>query len=374
MSAIHQISNRNTQQKQPARGLGGDTSAQIHKHWSLPRTENRGIVADAKWGVGAGMGAELAAGQSGLRGFDHEVQSAANVKMAAPAPGRGDEGNKVEGKPADPGKDGIVQNGTVFEIGENKRPDIHHDNGFLQNPDDPNDPEPMPTRKPTKEEKEFYDDQVFEASLGNSVKWMPLDFLSDQLALDHAIPAYKHFLTGEGKDREFDYAAYLDNDESGKKTKDRVLSDTRTAADQLYGDLDEQVGQNPGDSVTFKVRSDAMTTEMDSGLPYPKSEDWQKALGGHSFWSSADVTVTRNEDGTLKASADVTIHAEDRYNFNPGQKDIKTKAPDEERGVFEETGLAHQYTQTGEATYTTEWEMGDPGGKSVKTDEKSGGR
>lgn len=37
------------------------------------------------------------------------------------------------------------------------------------------------------------------------------------------------------------------------------------------------------------------------------------------------------------------LHAEDRYNFNPGAHDIKTGIPDAANGVFEVTGLAQQY-------------------------------
>ncbi len=34
---------------------------------------------------------------------------------------------------------------TTYRTGDATRPDIKHDNGFLQNPNDPNDPTPIPT-------------------------------------------------------------------------------------------------------------------------------------------------------------------------------------------------------------------------------------
>ena len=39
----------------------------------------------------------------------------------------------------------------------------------------------------------------------------------------------------------------------------------------------------------------------------------------------------------------MTLHAEDRYNFDPGKADIATAIPDSANGVFEITGLGHQY-------------------------------
>lgn len=39
----------------------------------------------------------------------------------------------------------------------------------------------------------------------------------------------------------------------------------------------------------------------------------------------------------------ITIYAEDMYNFNPKQKDISTGIPDSENGRFEVVGLGHEY-------------------------------
>lgn len=278
----------------------------------------------------------------------------------------GDRGEPAEPVGPAPGApNASVQNGTPYEIGPDRRPDIHHDNGFLQNPNDPSDPNPIPTREPTEAERKYYDDQVNQAEWANRLRHVPFaDKVDGRLGLDNALPAYEHFLKGKGADREFDYGEYLNNDPAGIATRDRVVGETRAAADALLGDLDQKVGSNPGDSVTFQIRSDAMTSGKD-GFGYPETEDWQKTIGGHSFWSSAEVTVTRNDDGSLSARAEVTMQAEDRYNFNPNQQDIKTQVPDSERGVLEETGLAHQYTQRGKATYVTEWTVGQAGTPQV---------
>lgn len=62
----------------------------------------------------------------------------------------------------------------------------------------------------------------------------------------------------------------------------------------------------------------------------------------------------------IRIRADITIHAEDRYNFNPGAKDIATGIPDSANGRFELCGLAHQYMNYGRVTRSASWMKGKP--------------
>jgi len=112
----------------------------------------------------------------------------------------------------------------------------------------------------------------------------------------------------------------------------------------------------------------------DSRFAYPATEDWQKTIGGHSIWTGSNITITRLDDGRLLAEANVTLNAEDRYNVNPNQQDIATGEPDMVRGVLEETGLAHQYTQTGSSELSTSWIIGDPGNTKAPSSSTGGSR
>lgn len=294
--------------------------------------------------------AQFIAGQDALRAYGHEAQQAGVLTFAS------QRSQPVTAKAGAVDAAGVIVGNTVYEVRPYTRPTIHHDNGFLQNPNDPSDPMPMPTRAPTQTEREYYRSEVVKATGGTVASRMPFsDRIDARLGLDNALPAYKHFLTGNGADRTFDYAAYLRDDPAGRQTAAAAVADIRTAADQLYPTLDRQVGKRPGDSLRFEVQGDP------NSASYPKTEDWQKAIGGHTQWSSASVVVTRQKDGSLMAQADVTLRAEDRYNFNPGQKDIKTGVPDAQRGVLEQAGLAHQFTQRGQAAYSTSWTIGAPG-------------
>jgi hypothetical protein len=86
---------------------------------------------------------------------------------------------------------------------------------------------------------------------------------------------------------------------------------------------------------------------------YPKTENWQKTLGGYTTWGSGNVRIEGNT-----AIMEVTVHAEDRYNFNRGQSDIATKTPDDENGRFAELGWAKSFDVSGTITRTVTWELG----------------
>lgn len=56
----------------------------------------------------------------------------------------------------------------------------------------------------------------------------------------------------------------------------------------------------------------------------------------------------------------VTVHAEDHYNFNPGQSDIASQTPDSENGRFTTVGLAKPFDSHGTYTRTVTWKVGQP--------------
>jgi hypothetical protein len=94
----------------------------------------------------------------------------------------------------------------------------------------------------------------------------------------------------------------------------------------------------------------------DPRFPYPATEDWQKAVEAFNIWISGDAKAT-SKDGILTYTVTYTIHGEDEYNFNPGMHDVATGTPDNVNGQFELTGLAKQFKQTGEATFTITWQV-----------------
>lgn len=83
------------------------------------------------------------------------------------------------------------------------------------------------------------------------------------------------------------------------------------------------------------------STERPGGVPEE---------GEMSSTESMPPTFTRNFD------VEMTIHAEDMYNFNPGDSDIATGTPDAANGRFEITGLGHEYLNRGTFTQSFSFE------------------
>ncbi|ABB30526.1 hypothetical protein GeomeDRAFT_2218 [Geobacter metallireducens RCH3] len=239
-----------------------------------------------------------------------------------------------------------------YAIGPPTRPkNIRHDNGFLDS---------FARRKPTAKDYEEYARWIsrlegVEAIQG--VPFVPHNNLPDALA------AYRHFLRGNGKDHLFSYERFVSSDPSGAVILSSAVLDARQGAELLYGEYFK--GQSP---VLFQMSGSAIPVGSIRypSFPYPKTENWQKAIGAHVIWLSADVDV-EIANGVHSFVMQMTLHAEDRYNFNPGAADIASGIPDSANGIFEVTGLAHQYMNTSTINRRVEWVgLGSPQGISPK--------
>jgi hypothetical protein len=203
---------------------------------------------------------------------------------------------------------------STYKLVNPQRPPITHDNGFLA----------LGRRAPTA------GDYI------KLAKWKAMLEGAEGLRPDltDALGAYRHFLEGRGKTRNFSYERYVANDSSGQTTLKNAILDIQRGATELWQ-------ANPT-LTSFKLTGSAISCGSGSQFPYPATENWQKAIGGHFIWLSGDVDVSK-QAGKSAFRMTMTLHAEDRYNFNPGANDIATGIPDEDNGIFEMTGLGHQY-------------------------------
>jgi hypothetical protein len=260
----------------------------------------------------------------------------------------------------------------TYTVGAPTRPDIRHDNGFLQNPANPNDPKPQPTRNPTKEEQEAYNSQLRKANLALTAvnlgwpKALTPEQYDKYLDLPDGIAAYHHFLTGKGADRQFSYDKFVKDDTAGQTTLNNAIRDTQTGAEEIYRQMlakDPSLANKP---VTFQITGSQIGVGNSTKFPYPATENWQKAIGAHSIWNSATVTVNppAKPGGEPTFSMRYTLHGEDRYNFNPGAADIATGQPDSDNGRFEQAGLAHQYMNYGTLQRDVTWTRGNIAGST----------
>lgn len=239
-------------------------------------------------------------------------------------------------------------------------PEIAHDHGFL---DDGNG-----NIDESKREDPTWTDRL------NRLKWIGKLEAAEALRPDliDGTRAYRHFLYGGGADYSVNYERFIAGDSSGATALQSAIEDTMDHAIGRHDDIIAASPDNVPSSSSFQFRSDPITVGGDNRYPYPATENWQKAIGGHSVWIEADVSVEVDEaSGTRTFSINMTLHAEDRYNFNPSQQDIATGIPDSDNGRFEITGLGHEFMQR--ASVTREIEQTRPFStvSSEENDEKT---
>ncbi len=158
--------------------------------------------------------------------------------------------------------------------------------------------------------------------------------------LDDATAMYAHYWDNDGEPIRFDYEEGYREDANIRRSVEVEVGRTAAAVDAMVraGNTDFRVTGDPHPNAA-----------------YPETENWQKTIGGYQQWSTADVSV---ENGMV--TMEVTVHAEDYYNFNPHQSDIATGAGDDENGRFTEIGWARPFPSSGDLTRTVTWPVGDP--------------
>lgn len=224
---------------------------------------------------------------------------------------------------------GLVEMSGRYRIGLPARPVIVHDNGHLDR---------FAKREPTA------------ADYVALTKWKTMLNTAEifRKDLSDANAAYRHFLYGEGKDRKVDYHRYLKEDPAGGRLFMEIINDFSKHA--------EIIGI---DRLKFAITSEPYAIGTRGFASGPETESWQKTIGQHYVWASANVEVSADVKGKIWYEAELTLHMEDRYNFNPGARDIATGIPDADNGRFEITGLAYQYRSFGSAIHRTKWVEGE---------------
>ncbi|MFB8282852.1 hypothetical protein [Nocardia colli] len=210
-----------------------------------------------------------------------------------------------------------------YEIGPPHAPNLPHDDTFLYN---------------TKEGG--FDDWL------NKQKWQAKLAAGEAFTgLDDATALYRHYWDNNGKPMKFDYDEAYNEDPSIKKAVDYEIGRSAVAADQFV-----RAGNK-----NFQMNGKPIGVGSDPNAPYPKTENWQKAVGGYQQYSHSNVRVEGN-----RVIMDVTVEAQDYYNFDKGKSDIGTGASDAENGRFAEIGWAKPFESHGSLTRTVSWEVGHP--------------
>jgi hypothetical protein len=211
-----------------------------------------------------------------------------------------------------------------YQVGPPQRPAFHWDEGFAYN-----------TASATPGD--------YLAAAEWQAKLTGAQLLRPDLA--DATAAYAHYWDNNGTPLEVNYAKAYREDSAVRTNVDSEIARTAAAVDRMAA----------GGATSFSVTGPAHAASN-----YPTTENWQKTIGAYQQWSSADVTVNGNQ-----VSMTITVHAEDHYNFNRGQADIASGAPDNANGRFTELGWAKPFDTHGEITRTVTWTLGSPPSAAV---------
>lgn len=206
-----------------------------------------------------------------------------------------------------------------YRIGDPEQPDIERDDDFEYDSKDSN-----------------WHDQI------NKLKWLA-KLRAAQIAghLPDGTAMYEHYWKNTGEPKEFDYEKAYEEDAGMRGGVDHEIVRAQAAAEELI-----RAG-----NTSFSMTGQASAVPEDY---YPRTENWQKAVGGYQVWSHGNVRV----DGDT-ATMEITVRGEDRYNFNGGQDDIATGASDNENGRFTEIGWARPFDTHGSLTRTVTWQLGE---------------
>lgn len=218
-------------------------------------------------------------------------------------------------------------------------PALNQDHGFLDDGHGNLDPTKM-EQGPTPED-------VDSAAMWTQTLWAAQLLRPD---LPDATRMYEHYLNGSGTPLTVDYERYLKEDPAGQDEHLGIISDAREGARKMDDAwMADHQGQEPTDH-EFDMTSEPVDVGQSALYHYPQTENWQKTIGAHKIYVSAHVRVTVDKAADKRHfEIDLTVHMEDRYNFNPGGKDMKTKIPDSDNGRFQVTGLAKEFDVTGTA-------------------------
>ncbi len=215
-----------------------------------------------------------------------------------------------------------------YRIGDPKRPGLEHDDTFIYNSKDGN-------------FRDWLNKQKWQAKLlgGEHIK----------TDLDDATALYRHYWDNNGEKIEFDYDEAYKEDPTVRSGVDTEISKMAAAADYFARN------GNKSFALTGKPTTGGTSTE-----------NWEKTIGGYQQWSHANARVEGN-----RVVMDVTVEAEDYYNFDKGKNDIATGAPDEDNGRFTEIGWAKPFESHGSITRTVSWEIGHPTTGAVTAESSS---
>ncbi len=185
----------------------------------------------------------------------------------------------------------------------------------------------------------------------NHYMWSRIALVAESWGLTNAARHMRHYLGNTGADLQVDPDLML-----------RDVPDLAAAYDAHIASLQAEANQTAhAMSISGSVSTSLQTPRMsDVYCDKSASADWFYAIGGFTYWVTAEVTFTLQPDGTIQAEMVTQLHIFDRYNWDGGKAVTigGITVTDEQLGRLHRVGLAREFEVHGSSTSrTTIWQV-----------------
>lgn len=209
----------------------------------------------------------------------------------------------------------------------------------------------------------------------NHYMWTRVSLAAESLGLPNAARHMRHYLGNTGQSLDVDPDLMLRDVPELQEAYDRQTEALRAQANQRV------LGMTVSSPATFSLST---ARRSDVYCRKDVSQDWFYAIGGFTYWVTAEVTVTppETEGGPITASMSTQLHIFDRYNWDQG-KSVTIAGmtiTDEQLGRLHRVGLAREYDINGTSSpRTITWEVSEHASTpaalpTTAASERAGGR
>jgi hypothetical protein len=178
----------------------------------------------------------------------------------------------------------------------------------------------------------------------NHYMWTRVALVAETMGMPNAARHMRHYLGNTGAPLEVNVDLMLRDVEPLRLAYDRQVADARQKAELRVADMGGNV-----QATNFMLTGDRLS---DVYCSQSVSRDWFFAIGGFTYWYTAEVQVLPVAAGPPQITMIFTLHIFDRYNWDQGKAvtiaGITVK--DEQLGRLHRVGLAREYEVNGAAT------------------------
>lgn len=207
----------------------------------------------------------------------------------------------------------------------------------------------------------------------NHYMWTRVALAAESMGLPNAARHMRHYLGNTGAPLTVNVDFMLRDVEPLREAYDRQLAAARQLAEERVAAMGDNV-QATNFQLTGERLSDVYCSQS-------VSRDWFFAVGGFTYWYTAEVQVVPVPDAAPRITMLFTLHMFDRYNWDQGKMVTIAGIPvkDEQLGRLHRVGLAQEYDVNGTSTERqVTWDYSGtssaPTGTAPVAGEREGGR